>query len=187
MARRTRAVSALSLVVLLGAASCGTQQHHTATRSSGGPSDARPAACGSSQLGWKMTLLPGRPRHTPTAMLSAAHKGSKPCAFDGYPGLEFWVGKGPSADAKPERSAPVHLVLNPGHRIGFPVFYDAVGSPSESCDILAENDPRISVTPPHPAAHDYGSLVRLTDPRGHHVRAQVCGPGVPLLGAPQLH
>ncbi|MFJ8197815.1 DUF4232 domain-containing protein [Streptomyces sp. NPDC096152] len=186
MARRTLAVSALGLVVLLGAAACG-KDHNTATQPSKGSSDARPAACGSSQLSWKLALLPGKPHHTPTAMLSAAHKGPRPCAFDGYPGLEFWVGKGPSADAKPKKSTPVRLVLKPGHSIEFPVFYDAVGSPSESCDLLAENDPRISVTPPHHAAHDYGSRVRLTDAEGHHVRAQVCGPDDPLLGAPQLH
>ncbi|WP_369364842.1 DUF4232 domain-containing protein [Streptomyces sp. CG4] len=187
MARRTRAVCALSLVVLLGAAACG-KEHDTATQPSRGSSDARPAVCGSSQLSWKLTLLPGKPHNTPTAMLSAAHKGAKPCAFDGYPGLEYFVGKGPASDAKPKKSTPVHLVLKPGHSIAFPVFYDAVGSPSESCDISAEYDPSISVTPPHRAPHDdYGSLVQLTDTRGHHVRAQVCGPDDPLLGPPQLH
>ncbi|MEU1012546.1 hypothetical protein [Streptomyces sp. NPDC005890] len=43
------------------------------------------------------------------------------------------------------------------------------------------------MTPQHRAAHDYGSLVQLTDAQGHHVRAQVCGPDAPLLGAAQLH
>ncbi|MCS0605925.1 DUF4232 domain-containing protein [Streptomyces sp. LP11] len=177
MARRTAAVCALGLVTLLAAVGCGR---------SDSASDARIADCGSAQLSWKMTLRPGTPRHTPTATLSAAHKGSTPCAFDGYPRLSVSVGKGPSADSRPQRRTPVHLLLKPGHSIAIPVFYDAVGSPSGSCQVMAEYDPRVEVRPPHPGAHDYGSRVPLTDARGQHRRAQVCDSDM-LLGAPELH
>ncbi|MGW7383329.1 DUF4232 domain-containing protein [Streptomyces sp. NPDC054794] len=162
---------------MLSAAACGQ---------SDSVSDARIAACGTSQLSWKMTLLPGKPHNTPTATLSAAHMGSKPCAFDGYPELSVHVGKGPSADSKPKESAPVHLLLKAGHSIAIPVFYDAIGSPSGSCEVMAEYNPRVDVRPPHPTAHDYGSRVELTDAKGHHRRAQVCDLDM-LLGAPQLH
>ncbi|UXY32943.1 DUF4232 domain-containing protein [Streptomyces sp. HUAS TT20] len=177
MSRRAGAVCTVGLVMLLGAAACGQ---------SGSGSESRIAACATPQLSWKMTLLPGKPHDTPTAMLSAAHKGSKPCAFDGYPELSVYVGKGPSADSKPKQSTPVHLVLKPGHSIAIPVFYDAVGSPSGSCEVMAEYNPRVEVRPPHPTAHDYGSRVQLTDEKGHHRRAQVCDLDM-LLGAPQLH
>ncbi|MEU6085564.1 DUF4232 domain-containing protein [Streptomyces sp. NPDC047085] len=175
MARRTLAVSALGLAVLLGAAACGNDQ---------GPADARPAACGTPQLSWKMVRLPGKPHKTPAATLSARNKGPKSCAFDGYPALSVYVGKGPSADAKPKKATPVHLVLDSGRTIEFPVFYDPIGAPGD-CDVSAEYNPRVDVRPPHPAAHDYGSPVRLTDAKGHQVRAQVCGPDM-LLGAPRL-
>ncbi|MEV5880537.1 DUF4232 domain-containing protein [Streptomyces sp. NPDC052101] len=185
MARRTLAVSALSLVVLLGAAACG-KDHSAAAQPSKGASDARPAACGTPQLSWKMILLPGKPHNTPTATLSATHKGAKPCAFDGYPELSAFIGKGPAADAEPKKgAAPVHLVLQPGHAVEFPIFYDAVGSPSASCNVSAEYNPDISVRPPHAAAHDYGSFVHLTDAKGRHERAQVCSSGM-QLGAPRL-
>ncbi|MEU8587353.1 DUF4232 domain-containing protein [Streptomyces sp. NPDC048664] len=179
MSRRTAAVWTAGLVMLLGTAACGQSQSHTTAQS-------RVPACGTPQLSWRMTVLPGTPHNTPTATLSAAHKGAKPCAFDGYPELHVYVGKGPSADSRPKRSAPVHLVLEPGHSVEIPVFYDAVGSPSGSCEVMAEYDPRVDVRPPNPAAHDYGSRVRLTDAQGHRRRAQVCDLHM-LLGAPRLH
>ncbi|MFK4149150.1 hypothetical protein [Streptomyces sp. NPDC004065] len=67
-----------------------------------------------------MTLLPGKPHNSPTATLSARLEGSKSCAFDGYPELSVYVGKGPSAGSKPKEFTPVHLVLKPGHRIAIP-------------------------------------------------------------------
>ena len=184
MPRRTVAVFALGLVALTGATACGNG-HSTTAQPEGDKSHARPAACGTPQLSWKMSLLPGK-HSAPAATLSATRKGSGSCAFDGYPVLDFWVGKGPSATSKPKTSAPVHLVLNQGHSIEFPVFYDPVGSPPGNCEVMAEYDPRVAVTPPHRAAHDYGAALRLTDASGHHVRAQVCGPHDPELGAPRL-
>ncbi|MEU1401846.1 DUF4232 domain-containing protein [Streptomyces sp. NPDC005728] len=178
MSRRTVAVSALGLVLLLGATACGQADSS---------SDTRIASCGTPELSWKMTLLPGKPHHTPAATLSATHKGSKSCAFDGYPELDFRVGKGAEAFSKPKTSTPVHLELNPGHSIEFPVFYDPIGSPPGDCEIAAEYDPSVFVTPPHRAREDYGSRLQLTDAKGKHVRAQVCGADDPKLGAPQLH
>ncbi|MEU6064834.1 DUF4232 domain-containing protein [Streptomyces sp. NPDC047082] len=157
MARGTAVLCTVGLVMLLGAVACGQ---------SGSVSGTRIAACGTPQLSWKMTLLPGKSHNTPMATLSAVHKGSKPCAFDGYPALSVYVGKGPSADSKPKESTPVHLVLKPGHSIAIPVFYDAIGAPSGSCEVMAEYNPRVDVRPPHPTAHDYGSRVQLNDAKG---------------------
>lgn len=185
MSRRTVVVSALSLV-LLGAGACG-KDHSTAAQPGKDSPDAHPVACATPQLDWKMSLLSGKSHNTPAATLTATHRGPKPCAFDGYPQLDFWAGKGPSAESKPKTSTPVHLVLNPGHSIEFPVFYDPIGSSPGDCELSAELDPRVSVTPPHRAAHDYGARLRLTDAKGKHVRAQVCGPNDPELGAPQIH
>ncbi|MFF3000791.1 DUF4232 domain-containing protein [Streptomyces sp. NPDC057950] len=176
MSRRTAAVCTAGLM-LLGAGACGE---------GAGASGIRIAACRTPQLSWKMTLLPGKPHNTPTATLSAAHKGSQPCAFDGYPELSVHVGKGPSADSRPKKRTPVRLVLKPGHSIAIPVFYDAVGSPSGSCEVMADYNPRVDVRPPHPATHDYGSRVQLTDAKGHHRRAQVCDLDM-LLGVPELN
>ncbi|MFI9645545.1 DUF4232 domain-containing protein [Streptomyces sp. NPDC052040] len=177
MSWRTAVGWTVGLVMLLGATACGRSDDSAAPRI---------GACGTPQLSWRMTVHPGKPHNTPAATLSAAHKGSKPCAFDGYPALSVYVGKGPSADSAPKRSMPVHLVLAPGHRIEIPVFYDAIGSPSGECEVSGEYDPRVDVRPPHPAAHDYGSHVQVTDTKGHPERAQVCDFHM-LLGAPQLH
>ncbi|MEU8471463.1 DUF4232 domain-containing protein [Streptomyces sp. NPDC029006] len=174
MARRTLAVPALGLLVLLGTAACGNDH---------GSSDARPAVCRTSQLGWKMTRLPGKRQTTPAATLSAENKGAKSCAFDGYPDIDVYIGKGPSADGKPKKGAtPVHLELNPGHTVEFPLFYEATPAPGGGCEVAAEYDPSITVVPPHTKD---GSLVRMTDAKGRHVRAQVCGAGIEL-GSPQL-
>ncbi|MEV6837266.1 DUF4232 domain-containing protein [Streptomyces sp. NPDC051133] len=175
MARRTLAVAALGLVALLGTAACGKDQ---------GSSDARPVACQASQLGWKMTRLSGGRQSTPAATLSAENKGSKPCAFDGYPEIDVYVGKGPSADGRPKKGAtPVHSELNPGHAVEFPLFYEATATPGDGCEVSAEYDPSITVVPPHTRK---GSLIKMTDAKGRHVRAQVCGTGIEL-GSPQLH
>ncbi|MFI2763493.1 DUF4232 domain-containing protein [Streptomyces echinatus] len=174
MARRTRAVSALGLVLLLGTAACDTDH---------GSSDARPVACRASQLGWKMTRLPGKRQDTPAATLSAENKGTKSCTFDGYPDIDVYIGKGPSAGGKPKKGAgPVRLRLSPRHTVEFPLFYEATAAPGDGCEVSAEYDPSITVTPPH--AKD-GSLVRMTDARGKHVRAQVCDIDIEL-GSPQL-
>ncbi|MFF1281535.1 DUF4232 domain-containing protein [Streptomyces sp. NPDC058299] len=174
MARRTLAVPALGLLVLLGTAACGNGH---------GSSDARPAVCRASQLGWKMTRLPGKQQTTPSATLSAENKGSASCAFDGYPGIDVYIGKGPSADGKPKKGAtPVHVELNPGHTVEFPLFYEATAAPGGSCEVSAEYDPSITVVPPHT---EDGSVVKMTDAKGRHVRAQVCGVGIEL-GSPQL-
>ncbi|MES4893206.1 DUF4232 domain-containing protein [Streptomyces sp. NPDC096012] len=174
MARRTLAVSALGLAVLLGTAACGTD---------GSSSDTRTDRCRTSQLAWKMTRLPGRRQDAPAAALSAENTGSKSCAFDGYPDIDVYVGKGPSADGKPKKGAtPVDVELNPGHTVEFPLFYDATAAPGGGCEVSAEYDPRISVVPPH--AED-GSLVEMTDAKGRHVRAQVCGLDIEL-GSPRL-
>ncbi|WP_225826232.1 DUF4232 domain-containing protein [Streptomyces naphthomycinicus] len=174
MARRTLAVSALGLVVLLGAAACGNDQ---------GSADARPVACGTSQLGWKMTRLADEQRNTPAAVLSAENKGSKSCAFDGYPDIDVYIGKGASAAGKPKKGAtPVRLELRPGHTVEFPLFYAASAAPGDACEVSAEYDPSITVVPPHTKD---GSLVRMTDAKGRHVRAQVCGIDIEL-GSPRL-
>ncbi|MFF9089935.1 DUF4232 domain-containing protein [Streptomyces sp. NPDC014991] len=174
MARRTLAVSTLGLVVLLGTAACGNDQ---------GSSDARPAACRTSQLGWKMTRLPGKQRNTPVATLSAENKGSKACVFDGYPSIDVYIGKGPSADGKPKKGAtPVHVQLNPDRTVEFPLFYEATAVRGDGCEVSAEYDPSITVVPPHTKD---GSLIKMTDAKGRHVRAQVCGTDIEL-GSPQL-
>jgi hypothetical protein len=174
MARRTLAVSALGLAVLLGTAACGNDQSS---------SDTRIVACRTSQLNWKMTRLPGKQQNAPAAALSAENKGSKSCAFDGYPDIDVYVGKGPSAAGKPKKGAtPVHLELNPGHTVEFPLFYEATAAPGDGCEVSAEYDPGITVVPPH--TRD-GSLVKMTDAKGRHVRAQVCGIDIEL-GSPQL-
>lgn len=174
MARRTLAVSALGLTVLLGTAACGSDH---------GSSDARPAACRTSQLGWKVTRLPAGQRNAPAATLSAENRGTKACAFDGYPAIDVYVGKGPSADGRPKKgAAPVRLELNPGHTVDFPLFFEATAARGADCEVSAAYDPSITVTPPH--TQD-GSLVKMTDGKGRHVRAQVCGTDIELA-SPQL-
>ncbi|MFJ5534817.1 DUF4232 domain-containing protein [Streptomyces sp. NPDC093261] len=202
MARRTAAVSAIGLAVLLAATACGGSQT-VSTRPTTGPrqttapttgpkvsspgsSDAEgAAACGTRQLRWKLTRLDGKPDNAPTALLSAMNTGPRPCAFDGYPDIDVYVGKGPSVSSKPKSSTSVRLVLNAGHAVEFPLFYEPTAGPHGSCFIPGDNDPRISVRPPHAAARDYGAFAQLTDANGRRLKAQVCGTAL-QLGSPQL-
>ncbi|KUN88875.1 hypothetical protein AQJ66_05220 [Streptomyces bungoensis] len=176
MSTRTTAVAAAGLAVVLAAVGCGRDGAAAA------PARARPAACRTAQLSWRLTRLPGRPHH-PAATLGATLRGARRCAFDGYPELDVYVGKGPDVPARPERGAgPVRVELHPGHTLEFPVFYAASPLPDGSCRLPADTTPSVSVRPPH--AHD-GSLLRLSDARGHAERMQVCGTGM-LLGSPRL-
>ncbi|MDT0466620.1 DUF4232 domain-containing protein [Streptomyces gibsoniae] len=202
MARRTAAVSVVGLTVLLAATACGRGET-VSTRPTAGPREttapatgpkASPsasshakgaAACGTPHLRWKLTRLDGKRHNTPTALLSATNTASRPCAFDGYPDIDVYVGKGPSVSSKPKKSTSVRLALNAGHAVVFPLFYVATPDRHGSCFIPGDNDPRVSVRPPHAAAHDYGAFAQLTDANGRRVPAQVCGTTI-QLGSPQL-
>ncbi|MEU6366727.1 DUF4232 domain-containing protein [Streptomyces sp. NPDC046931] len=201
MVRRTAAVSAIGLAVLLAATACGrgetvsTQPAKGApqtTASTTGPRASSPAssnptgaaACATPQLRWKLTRLDRKTHNAPTALLSATNTGTRPCAFDGYPDIDVYVGKGPSVSSKPKRVTSVRLVLNAGHAVEFPLFYAPTADPQGSCFIPGDDDPRISVRPPHAAGGDYGASAQLTDVKGRHLRAQVCGTTI-QLGAPQ--
>ncbi|MEV7686988.1 DUF4232 domain-containing protein [Streptomyces bungoensis] len=178
MSTRTTAVAAAGLALLLGAAGCGRDD--AAAAASAG---ARPAACRTAQLSWRLTGLPGRAHHSPAATLSATLRSARTCAFDGYPELDVYVGKGPDVPARPERGAgPVRVELHPGHTLTFPVFYAPSVLPDGSCFLPADTTPSISVRPPH--AHD-ASLLRLSDARGRFERMQVCGTAM-RLGSPRL-
>ncbi|MGV9245575.1 DUF4232 domain-containing protein [Streptomyces sp. NPDC003710] len=202
MVRRTAAVSAIGLAVLLAATGCGrsetvstqptTGAGHTSTPTTGSsasspasPHTTGAAACRTPQLRWKLTRLEGKTHNAPTALLSATNTGTRPCAFDGYPGIDVYVGKGPSVSSKPKSITSVRLVLNAGHAAEFPLFYTPTAGPHGSCFIPGDDDPRVSVRPPHAAAGDYGASAQLTDVNGRHLRVQVCGTTI-QLGAPQL-
>ncbi|MCT9006069.1 DUF4232 domain-containing protein [Streptomyces rhizosphaerihabitans] len=193
MARRTAAVIAVSLGVVLAAAACDAADH-VATRTTTEPPRTtasastgarRAAACGTRQLRWKLTRLTGNPRSASAALLSATNTGTAPCAFDGYPAVEVHAGKGPSVSSKPKAPAPVRHVLNPGRGIEFPLFYETSASPDGSCFLPAEDDASIDVRPPHPARNDYGTSIEMTDAHGRHLRAAVCGVVV-QMGSPRL-
>ncbi|WP_225829832.1 DUF4232 domain-containing protein [Streptomyces sp. NK08204] len=173
MAQRKATVLILTLAVLLGLSSCGGG--HT-----------RAAACGSHQLRWKWTLLADKPAGAPTAMLSATNRRARPCAFDGYPQLDVWVGKAQDVQSEPVKKAvPVRLELKPGRTVDFPLFYQPHEVPRESCWISGEYNASSDVVPPHPAQHDYGSFVHPTDAQGHRLPTQVCSDTV-QLGPPHL-
>ncbi|MGW2693000.1 DUF4232 domain-containing protein [Streptomyces sp. NPDC001296] len=202
MARRTAAVSVVGLTVLLAATACGRGET-VSTRPTAGPREtaapstgpkASPpasshangaAACGTPHLRWKLTRRDSKPHNAPTALLSATNTGPRPCAFDGYPDIDVYVGKGPSVSSKPKKSTSVRLALNAGHTVVFPLFYAATPAPHGSCFIPGDNDPRVSVRPPHAAAHDYGAFAQLTDVNGRRLSAQVCGTTI-QLGSPEL-
>ncbi|XES00896.1 hypothetical protein HEP87_61175 [Streptomyces sp. S1D4-11] len=96
MARRTAAVLAISLTVVLAAAACSAADHVAAqpttnpsrTTASASAGALRAAGCGTHLLRWKPTRLSGKPRSAATALLSATNTGTTPCAFDGYPSVD---------------------------------------------------------------------------------------------------
>lgn len=206
MASRTAAVSVVGLAMLLAATACGrnetvsTQPVPGASRTTAptagatGPSaSASPSgssratgttACTTKHLRWKLTRADSRSHGAPTALLSARNTGSRPCAFDGYPELDVYVGKGPSVSSTPKSTKPVRVVLNGARAVEFPVFYVPTATQHGSCFIPGRDSPRISVRPPHAAARDYGAFVRLTDAGGRRLRAQVCGTTM-QLGSPR--
>ncbi|WP_079249554.1 hypothetical protein [Streptomyces sp. IMTB 2501] len=117
-------------------------------------------------------------------MLSATNPGTTACAFDGNPDLNVYVGKGASVSSVPKTTKPIRLVLNHGHGVEFPLFYETSASPHGSCFIPADNNPRIDVRVPHPASGDYGAFVEMRDVHGRPVPAQVCGITI-HLGSPR--
>ncbi|MEU5537544.1 DUF4232 domain-containing protein [Streptomyces sp. NPDC020362] len=176
MVQRKATVLMLSLAMLLGLTACGW----------GRWGHARAATCGSPQLGWKWTRLADRPAGAPVATLSGRNKSAKPCAFDGYPQLHVWVGKAQDVLSEPKKKAkPVRLVLNPGHTVDFPLFYQPHHIPRRFCWIAGDDNAGSDVVPPHRAQHDYGSFVHVTDAKGHRLPTQVCSDTI-QLGPPHL-
>ncbi|KUM89731.1 hypothetical protein AQI88_39410 [Streptomyces cellostaticus] len=116
--------------------------------------------------------------------MSATNIGGTSCAFDGYPYVEVYLGKGPSESAKPKTTKPVRLALDHGRTVDFPLFYPASPLRDGYCSIPVDEDPRIAVQPPHPARTDYGTLLQLTDAHGRHLRATVCD--TMHMGSPRL-
>ncbi|WP_265569066.1 DUF4232 domain-containing protein [Streptomyces hygroscopicus] len=204
MARRTAAVSAISLAVVVAAAACGPEHRGaaqpatkpsrtpelTAKPSQTAPSPsasagARPgAACGAKQLRWRLTRLADKSSKAPTALLSATNIGTLRCAFNGYPELHAYAGKGPAVWSEPMSKAPVRLVLNHGNAVDFPLFYPASPVAGGSCSIPLDDDPRIEVLPPHPPRTDYGAFLQITDPHGRQVSPVFCD--TVHMGAPRM-
>lgn len=146
----------------------------------------RPAACGSPQLRWKWTRLADTSASAPVAMLSARNRSAQPCAFDGYPQMHVWVGKAQDVESEPKQEAiPVRLVLNPGQTVDFPLFYQPHDVPRGSCWIAGNYNASSDVVVPHPAKHDYGSFVHVTNAEGHRVPTQVCSDTL-RVGLPHL-
>ncbi|KOV60414.1 DUF4232 domain-containing protein [Streptomyces sp. MMG1121] len=204
MARRSAAVSAISLAVVVAAAACGPA-HHGAAQPTAGPSrttaptvepsrttaspsastGARPGpACGTGHLRWRLTRLAGTSGKAPTALLSARNTSAKSCVFNGYPKLHAYAGKGPAVWSEPKAKVPVRLVLNPGSALDFPLFYPASPAADGSCSIPVDDHPRIEVLPPHRASTDYGAAVQITDSHGRNVTPVFCD--TVHLGAPRL-
>ncbi|MGW3200786.1 DUF4232 domain-containing protein [Streptomyces sp. NPDC001118] len=210
MARRTAAVSAISLAVVVTAAACGPE-HRVAAQPTSGPSrttapsaepsrtsaspspspsasasaGVRPgAACATQQLRWRLTRLADKSSKAPTALLSATNTSTAPCAFNGYPELHAYAGKGPAVWSEPKAKAPVRLVLDHGKTVDFPLFYPAAPAANGSCSIPVDDDPRIEVLPPHPAHTDYGASVQIIDAHGRQVRPVFCD--TVHVGAPRL-
>ncbi|MDF3302305.1 DUF4232 domain-containing protein [Streptomyces tropicalis] len=148
------------------------------------PGSRHPAACGTRRLRWRLTRVADRTGNAPAAVLGATNGGAVPCAFDGYPGFDVHLGKGPQVSSKPRTAARVRQVLNPGRGLDFPLYYQATASRDGSCFIPARENPRIEVRPPHPGRGDYGAPLRLTDGHGRRLRAAVCGFGI-TIGAPR--
>jgi hypothetical protein len=149
------------------------------------PAGARAgAACATKQLRWKLTRLAATSAKEPTALLSATNTGTTPCAFDGHPYVEVFLGKGPSVEAKPKTMAPVRLLLNHRRTVEIPLFYPAAPLRDGYCSIPIDEDPRITVRPPHPAPTDYGTLVPMTDAHGRQIRATACD--TIHMGSPRL-
>ncbi|MEV5876136.1 DUF4232 domain-containing protein [Streptomyces sp. NPDC052101] len=170
----------LGLAALLGLTACGGGQGHSHAA-------AAPSACGSPQLRWKWTRLADKPSGAPAALLTATNTSSKPCAFDGYPQLQVWVGKAQDVQSEPGKKAePVRLVLDPGRTADFPLFYQPYDVPRGSCWIAGDLNASSGVVPPHPAKRDYGSFVHLTDTSGHRLPAQVCSDTIQIR-PPHLH
>ncbi|MCX2183173.1 DUF4232 domain-containing protein [Streptomyces sp. SKN60] len=166
MARRTVAVVVLGMALLTGAVACG-----------GGRDGA--AHCGTADLRWKATRTSGDGQEEPAAVLSATNKGGAPCALDGYPELDAHVGKAQGTTAKPQpgRETPDRVVLEPGETADFALFYDPKPD-SDYCFMDGVLDPSLYVYPPHPAPDDHGTPAELTDAKGRHVPAQICGDDV---------
>jgi hypothetical protein len=204
MARRTAAVCAISLGVVVAAAACGPE-HRVAAQPTTGPSrttaptvepsqttvspsasaGVRPgAACGTKELRWRLTRLADKSSKAPTALLSATNTSTASCAFNGYPELHAYAGKGPAVWSEPKAKAPVRLMLGPGNSVDFPLFYPASPAPNGSCSIPVDDDPRIEVLPPHRAPTDYGATVQITDLHGRNVTPVFCD--TVHLGAPRL-
>ncbi|MEU6403060.1 DUF4232 domain-containing protein [Streptomyces sp. NPDC046985] len=150
----------------------GARPPRTSPHGHGAP---RLADCGGDRLRWTLTRLHGAARrHAPAALLSAANTGGAPCAFDGYPSLEVYVGKGPSVSAAPASAGRVRLVLLHGRSAQFPLYYPA--APFHGyCALPAHVTPSVAVRPPHPSRTDAGALLTMTDAHGRRVRAVVCG------------
>ncbi|MGW1049364.1 DUF4232 domain-containing protein [Streptomyces sp. NPDC001118] len=142
------------------------------------------AACGTKQLRWKLTRLAATSAKEPAALLSATNTGTTPCAFDGYPNVEVYLGKGPSVEAKPKTTTPVRLLLNHGRTVEVPLFYPAAPLRDGYCSIPVDEDPSIAVQPPHPARTDYGTLLQMSDAHGRQIRATVCD--TIHMGSPRL-
>ncbi len=201
MTWRTAAVSAISLTVMVAAVACGPA-HQDGGKPGTGPSSpavvptpvpARTStpsrasagtACGTEHLRWKLTRLAAPSAKEPTALLSATNTGATACAFDGYPYVEVTLGKGPAAEAKPKTTTPVRLRVNRGRTVEVPLFYPAQPLRDGYCAIPVDEDPRITVQPPHPARSDYGTLVHMSDTHGRRVRATVCD--TIHMGSPRL-
>ncbi|MGW2746630.1 DUF4232 domain-containing protein [Streptomyces sp. NPDC001450] len=146
----------------------------------------RPAACGSPQLRWKWTRSADKPAGAAAAMLSARNRSAKPCAFDGYPQLHVWVGKAQDVESEPTKTAtPVRLVLDPGRTVDFPLYYQPHVVPRESCWIAGNYNASSDVVAPHPAKHDYGRFVHVTNAKGHRLPTQVCSDTI-RIGPPHL-
>ncbi|MFI1539591.1 DUF4232 domain-containing protein [Streptomyces anandii] len=143
-------------------------------RTGASPTASAGAACGTAQLRWKLTLLADKPGKVPTALLSVTNTSPAPCAFDGYPKMHAYAGKGPAVWSEPKAKAPVRLLLNHGKTVNFPLFYPASPSADGSCAIPVDDAPRIEVLPPHPASADYGASLQITDPHGRHVTPVFC-------------
>ncbi|MFD7056132.1 DUF4232 domain-containing protein [Streptomyces mirabilis] len=142
------------------------------------------AACGTKRLRWRLTRLADKSSKAPTALLSATNASTASCAFNGYPELHAYAGKGPAVWSEPKAKAPVRLMLGPGNSVDFPLFYPASPAPNGSCSIPVDDDPRIEVLPPHRASTDYGATVQITDLHGRNVTPVFCD--TVHLGAPRL-
>ncbi|MDF3300174.1 hypothetical protein [Streptomyces tropicalis] len=79
----------------------------------------------------------------PTALLSASNASTTPCAFDGYPDLQVYLGKGPSAEAESKTTTLVRPLLHHGPTVEVPLFYPASPARDGYCAIPVDEEPRI--------------------------------------------